>query len=113
MKLINILTGFLVLTCALWVITARMATIKAVAQKDYCAKKCLKEIAIKDAEIEELTRKLLKAEAVEDWLLLIEYVLPEIKRNEMAKHTAAAARSLRRYLRENEGVQIEDSIISK
>lgn len=66
MRLINILMCVLVLACALWVVTARMATTKAVAQKDYCEEKCLAEIAIKDAEIEELTHKLLKAEAVEE-----------------------------------------------
>ncbi len=101
MKPTTIFIWILALVCGFATATSWIVTMEAVAQRDYYKNKCLDTIVEKDAEIDTLTRELLKVEAVEDWLLLTRYVLPEIKRNEMLKEATITIHKLRNYMAEN------------
>ena len=101
MKPTTIFIWIFALVCGFAIATSWLTTMEAVAQRDYYKNKCTERIAEKDMEIDTLTREMLKIEAVDDWLLLTRYVLPEIKRNEMLKEATITIHKLRNYMSKN------------
>ena len=87
-------TGLLLIFCC------ALVTMEAVTQRNYYQHKYLNIIKVKDAEILNLKHELNKAQVFNDWHLIWEYVLPEIKRNEMYKEVSQISFKLKEYKEE-------------
>jgi len=92
----NSISDAFIIACILSSMASWLTTMEAIAQRNYYKEKCLSKIVEKDAIIYDLTMDKMKLEAQSDALLLFEYILPEVKRQD---EIATINHSLREYLK--------------
>ena len=96
MKPTIIFLWIFIIACILSNMASWLTTMEAIAQRNYYKEKCLSEIVEKNVIIYDLTIDKMRLEAQSDVLLLFEYILPEVKRQD---EIATINHNLREYLK--------------
>ena len=98
------LTGVFII-CGLAIVCSWSVTIRANDQRVYYQDKYEDMLVKKNKEILDLKYELNKAEVFDDWKLLWEYALPEIKRSDMEREAVKAAYLLSIWIKGEEEKQ--------